>query len=63
MTSENDEEQAEIGSKVKGATCTDCDQSWDGSASKELGEQHAARYDHRVRYYREIVFTGAKDGE
>lgn len=58
-----DDEEAQVASKVKGSTCTDCDQGWDGAASKELGEKHAARYDHRVRYYREIVFAGSADDE
>jgi len=56
-----DDSEAEVLEEVKGSSCEDCDREWERSASYELGEQHAGTYDHRVRYYREVIFNGSVD--
>ena len=60
-TSDHTDESAEVSYTSDKAICRDCDRKWDGSAVEEVGEAHAARYDHRVEIVHRTVFDGPAD--
>lgn len=51
-------EAAAVSRHTRRAVCQDCDRDWEGSAYQEVGEAHAARYDHRVDVVERIVYDG-----
>lgn len=56
------DDAAAVGSESRRAICRDCDRSWDGAGVEEVGEAHAARYDHRVNVVHRVEFDGPAEG-
>lgn len=54
---------AEVDRERRQAICRSCDRSWTGSAVEEVGEAHAAKYDHRVEIIDTVIFNGPEESD